>query len=341
MRTFVMLLFMFVVTAVQLAIFSPVFGELIGHVFFGWCGFVSRSCQRLTWNWYGVATAALCLALLFAGGHPFLRWLVESIRSAKSGPTNGLPDGPVDPARAVVIWTWTRTAQLLFVFILLFAAGTAIIGLVHQAAWLATAPEPLTRYRLNVSFTSHNNLRYGTNMGVVRFVSYWHQCPPNGPAPELKQASHSWQTRILRFAGVRADNIDMQRDWDDEKNAPAFRRFVEMYLNPDIGVLRDSRGYAVSHYAGNSRLFARPRPMTGESLTKSESNTIVCGEVVTDFKAWGDPANVRDPAEGVNETAAGFGSTNERGAQFLMLDGSVRFLATGTDRQVLRALAGD
>jgi hypothetical protein len=41
----------------------------------------------------------------------------------------------------------------------------------------------------------------------------------------------------------------------------------------------------------------------------------------------------------VNQTPRGFGSTDERGAYFLMLDGSVRFLASETDQDVLARFA--
>lgn len=66
---------------------------------------------------------------------------------------------------------------------------------------------------------------------------------------------------------------------------------------------------------------------------------IVCGEVAGEFMAWGDPANLRDPMRGINRSRDGFGSADERGANFLMADGSTRFLATDIDPSVLAALA--
>jgi prepilin-type processing-associated H-X9-DG protein len=146
-------------------------------------------------------------------------------------------------------------------------------------------------------------------------------------------------TRILPFVGVQPQRIDMARDWDDWANAEAFIRFVRPYLNPDIGVLREERRYAVSHYAGNRRFFSPHRPNGLESLENRAANLILCGEVVSDFAAWGDPANLRDPADGVNRVPHGFGSTSERGANFLMLDGSVRFLANKIDSELLARLA--
>ncbi|HVA49492.1 MAG TPA: hypothetical protein VNH11_24210 [Pirellulales bacterium] len=76
------------------------------------------------------------------------------------------------------------------VFTLLFMAGTAFIGLVHQVAWLAAAPEPLTRYRLwkNSYFNSESNLRFIGN-GFYTASDYYKRVPPNGKAPELKQGS--------------------------------------------------------------------------------------------------------------------------------------------------------
>ncbi|HVX13565.1 MAG TPA: hypothetical protein VHC22_20435 [Pirellulales bacterium] len=244
-------------------------------------------------------------------------------------------------ASAALIWTWKRAAQLLLIVVLLFAASAAFVGLFHQLAWLGTDSGPLTRHRLKNPdrFTSPEELQQMRM--VFRYYADRHgRHPPDGTAPDPKPASHSWQTRILPF--LKTDvMVDWQHDWDDPKNAPIFQRFVSDYLSPATGVLRDSRGFAVSHYAGNSRLFARPCRITTESLFNGISKTIVCGEVVADFNAWGDPANLRDLAEGVNQTAAGFGSTDERGAKFLMLDGSVLFLSTGTDPLVLAELSGN
>lgn len=340
-RTIGFFLVLLTLAVAVLGYITKVPGETAGHLFVGWIAFLERSFHRLTWNWSGVATAAVCVGLLLLGGHSFLAWLINSVRSQKVEDLPGFSTerraiAPSSLAR----WTWKRTAQLLAVFMLLFMSGTAFIGLVHQTAWLATAPESLSQYRLDQRYFRYRSgpIDKTIAIGVDDFVQVYNRFPPNGVSPELRQASHSWLTRVFPYLFYYDPQLDLSRDWDDAENGPSFRRFVPQYLNPNIGVLRDGRGYALSHYAGNCRLFAKPRPMTAESM-KGFANTILCGEVNSDFAAWGDPANVRDPAEGINMARDGFGSTDERGANFLMLDGSVRFLPSNTDREVLTALA--
>lgn len=64
------------------------------------------------------------------------------------------------------------------------------------------------------------------------------------------------------------------------------------------------------------------------------------GEVNANFKPWGDPYNWRDPAKGVNRSPHGFGGAwSERGATFLMADGSVRFISERVNPEVMKALA--
>ncbi|HEV7221461.1 MAG TPA: hypothetical protein VGN42_02100, partial [Pirellulales bacterium] len=92
----------------------------------------------------------------------------------------------------------------------------------------------------------------------------------------------------------------------------------------------------VSHFAGNRQVFGRAEPLTAHG---GSAKTILCGEVVSEFKAWGDPGNLRDPSDGINASPSGFGGTDEQGAYFLMLDGSSRFIRADVDPRVLQALA--
>ena len=45
----------------------------------------------------------------------------------------------------VVAWRWRWTLSLVSLVLVLFAAGTAVVGIVHQATWLARSPEPMYR----------------------------------------------------------------------------------------------------------------------------------------------------------------------------------------------------
>lgn len=333
MRSIAFLLAVFILLTIALGYVTGVPGETGARLVTGWLAFLGRTLSRVTVNWSGVATIALCAALLLVGGHRFAIWL--------SSASATVDDASRQPRR----WPVRRTALLLGIVVMMFVAGISFIGLVHQTAWLATTPEPMNEQRLKLHPLYNSSLR---NLGFIGSgVQFWSdvykQAPvngswPNDEQPAAEQGEHSWQTRILPYFGYGDLHIDFKLDWDDPTNAPAFRRFVPEYLTPEFGVLRESRGYAVSHYAGNVRFF-EPQPPALEALKKDGRSMIVCGEAAGDFMPWGDPANLRDPTVGINRSTAGFGSADETGALFLMADGSTRFLSTNTDPSVLAALA--
>ncbi len=334
MRSFAFLVGVFMVLSIALGYVTGVPSETGMRLGTGWSAFLVRTASRVTVNWSGVATVILCAALLLFGGHRFAVWL-----SSASPPDDA--SAVADFSRSARRWPLRRTALLLAIVLVMFVAGISFIGLVHQTAWLATTPEPMTEYRLNLQNTRryHTNNLWSVGTAISNWRDIYKRPPVNGTWPEGEQpGSHSWQTRILWFLPVSAENIDFKLDWDDPKNAPAFRRFVPSYLTPEFGVLRESRGYAVSHYAGNVHFF-EPQPPAMATIEKRGRGMIVCGEVAHDFKAWGDPANLRDPTRGINRSCDGFGSSDERGANFLMADGSTRFLSTNIDPSVLAALA--
>jgi hypothetical protein len=77
-----------------------------------------------------------------------------------------------------------------------------------------------------------------------------------------------------------------------------------------------------------------------KEFTDGTANTLLVGEVNANFRPWGDPANVRDPARGINRSAYGFGGPpGSGGALFAMADGSVRFVSERVSPTALKALA--
>jgi prepilin-type processing-associated H-X9-DG protein len=95
---------------------------------------------------------------------------------------------------------------------------------------------------------------------------------------------------------------------------------------------------SISHYAGNAHVLGGDVARTKADVKDGTSNTIMAGEVAGDFKPWGYPANWRDPALGINRSPEGFGGPSPGGANFLFMDGSVRFLKNSIDPHVLKSL---
>ena len=70
------------------------------------------------------------------------------------------------------------------------------------------------------------------------------------------------------------------------------------------------------------------------------SKTLLVGEAGGNYRAWGQPLNVRDLKLGLNKSPEGFGSPRKDNAtQFLMDGGSVRSFTNDTDPEFLKLLA--
>jgi prepilin-type processing-associated H-X9-DG protein len=127
--------------------------------------------------------------------------------------------------------------------------------------------------------------------------------------------------------------------WNDVHNAVPYQTTVTFYLRPGIDREKDVAGYALSHYAANGLMLGGSVSKTLQGVTDGTSNTIMAGEAVNNFKAWGDPTNWRDTSLGINRSPNGFGSPAPGGANFLFVDGSVHFLKNTIDPHVLKALS--
>lgn len=106
---------------------------------FGWIAYLARVGPQIDVRWDLVASTLAYAVALVAGSHWFLRWLYRELRKRGEGggDTAASPGAPG--------WRWRWTLGAFAILFLMFAAGTAAVGITHQTAWLVRSPEPLYR----------------------------------------------------------------------------------------------------------------------------------------------------------------------------------------------------
>ncbi len=153
---------------------------------------------------------------------------------------------------------------------------------------------------------------------------------------------HSWMTYLIPFveASRLYESIDQKSAWDSPRNAEPFSTVFPAYMNPGVDSPdRTANGYGITHYSVNSNLYSRTKPIAFQDVEGGTAHTLMLGEVNTNFVAWADPDNKRDPSRGLNTVPVGFGSPYRQGTQFTLCDGSLRTLSDDIDPVVLRQLA--
>ncbi|HEY2588885.1 MAG TPA: hypothetical protein VGI81_24290, partial [Tepidisphaeraceae bacterium] len=97
--------------------------DILFELLSGWITFLVRVMPKVQVRWDLVVSTAIYAIVLVGGAHGFLRWLC---REMSRGPA-GVSAGPVPRWR----WRWTLSGFLIV--ILMFTAGMAAIGVLHQA----------------------------------------------------------------------------------------------------------------------------------------------------------------------------------------------------------------
>jgi hypothetical protein len=307
----------------------PFLAEAGFYLVAGWAFFLARVLPQITVNANGVLTGLVGLLAFVAGLHLFARWFYAAS-----------PDGP---SRR---WQFRWTLGLTALVVVMFAAGIATVGSLHQVGWLITSPEPLLGGGMRpiaARSSSGNNLKL-IALGLHNFNDeHQGRLPPGHTTDRWGQPLHGWQASILPY--IEHDTvhqvIHFDRPWNAAENRPALQSSIRefLYYYPDLP--KEAGGYALSHYAGNVRVFP---PTTGlrmpADFPDGTTNTILLGEVSAGFRPWGHPLNLRDPARGIHSSADAFYGPRAAGyTQFVLADGSVRSVRNDISPAVLKALA--
>jgi prepilin-type processing-associated H-X9-DG protein len=162
-RTFIILLLIFLLLATATVCGGCWFpgADILFMLIIGWVLFLIRVGPQIHVRWDLLGSAIVFAGALVIGSHLFLRWLYSELRpppkpeAAAGESANQIPTPPTaltpehqgeqPDGQRTQVWKWQWTWAGFALVILMFVAGIATIGIVHQTTWLARSPEPIYR----------------------------------------------------------------------------------------------------------------------------------------------------------------------------------------------------
>lgn len=164
--------------------------------------------------------------------------------------------------------------------------------------------------------------------------------PPAYIADETGKPMHSWRVLILPYLDQQPLYAQYHFDepWDGPNNSRLLSSMPFVYRCPsDSG----STAATTTNYAaatGPKSIFRGAATVAISDIKDGTSNTIAVGEVKGASIPWMQPMDVDITLHPTIGDPAGFGSAHTGGAQFVLGDGSVRFVSQNIAQQTLDAL---
>ncbi|MBS0263835.1 MAG: DUF1559 domain-containing protein [Planctomycetes bacterium] len=227
---------------------------------------------------------------------------------------------PLDASR----WRWIQAA--------------VVVGLVLVLVSLLLPAIDQARDQARRKQSRNNLMQFGL---ALHNYHEWGNCfPPGGTFDSSGRGHHGWYLSLSPFIDVSPlyNSVNTSEPWDTPRNAAYFRFKPPITINPSIRDETSEHEFGRIHYSANSHLLAANSSVSLSEI-KDHANTFLVGELGGDFIPWACPYNWR-PLTSLTATPRTYGRPDNTGGNFLMVDGSVRFIASDISEDVLAALRG-
>ena len=229
---------------------------------------------------------------------------------------------------AVLIPILISVASLLFVALLVIGVLAALLLPAVQAAREAARRAQCV-----------NNLKQ-VELALLNYESANGHFPPAYTVDENGRPLHSWRVLILPYLNEATlfSEFDLTEPWDSPHN----KAIGEAYMPSVYQCPSDPAGSGVTSYLavdGSGMIFDGQNETQIAQITDGTSNTLSVVEVLNSDVTWFEPRDF-DAAKSVftiSSKANELGSSHPQGANAAYADGSVRFIANGTDPIMLRS----
>lgn len=302
-------------------------GEIPLELMGGWFTYLLRVRGQVHVRWDGIAQFVIASSLALLLLHVLTRWFARET-------SRGL-------GRPLVQWRWRWSFMLLAATGLMFIAGIAMIGVVHQSIWMLRSPQPL--FSQQERDTDNDSLVGDYRRLTPPYRSYAKRLPPEDYAPG-PETDTNWLVKLLPWIMYQIPPQGPESSFGNPAADPFFKSLVPEVINPQfVGApIRDRSGYGLTHVAGNMWIFdgRGRRPFYGAT---NFDTLLMFGEVNSGLTPWGHLDINRDPRQGLNnpQTAAtGFGSTaTSDSVLFALANGAVREVADNIDARTLEQMS--
>ncbi len=185
-----------------------------------------------------------------------------------------------------------------------------------------------------------NNLKQ-IGLALHNYHETYGSFPPAYIADKNGKPMHSWRVLILPFLDESQvyKMYNFSKPWDSPQNQDVLNMMPMMYRCPSEvsqGVTSTTTSYAAAF--GPHCVFRDSGRVRIQDIRDGTSNTIMVGEASGAAIPWTKPVDVDVSQFPLVGDPRGFSSEHEGGCQFLLGDGSVRFVSEHTPEPTLRAL---